>query len=259
MANIKIITGATGEKNVNAEDDRANNYGIYGDSGIIGNNGWTFEDKDNDLYMKLLDSMTATLADAGTARLSSGDIMVQGCHARIPYGQHVDLAIAPGTTGYYRLDCITAHYHKDELGVESVAFELVQGTPQQTAITPENIATVISNINKGNMYKGDTDVYEVFWTVYIEGTKVNDPQAVATAIAPLSLIQRVLNQTNGARNADVTNLQEIGQTATSVEGNFTNWAGLDVTEKVEALKASLLSVCGALQNLSGAESINIHL
>ena len=259
MADIKIITGATGDKNVNAEDDRANNYGTYGDSGIIGNNGWTYMESDSKLYMKLIDSITATLADAGTARLSSGDIMLQGCHARIPYGQHVDLAIAPGTTRYYRLDCITAHYHKDELGVESVAFELTPGTPQQTAITPENIATIVSNINKGNMYKGDTDVYEVFWTISIEGTKVNDPLAVATAIAPLSLIQTVLNQTNDARNADVASLQEIGQTATSVEGNFTNWAGLDATEKVEVLKAALLSVCGALKNLSGAESINIHL
>ncbi len=259
MANIKIITGATGEKNVNAEDDRANNYGIYGDSGIIGNNGWTFEDKDNDLYMKLLDSMTATLADASTVRLSSGDIMLQGCHARIPYGQHVDLAIEPGAAGYYRLDCVTAHYHKDELGVESIAFELIQGTPQQSAITPENMATIVSNINKGDMYKGDADAYVVFWTVYIEGTKVNDPQALAVKIAPLYLIQDVLGQLNNARNADVSSLQEIGHTATDVQGNFTNWAGLDSTEKIETLKNAFLSVCEVLKNLTGSESVDIYL
>ena len=42
MADIKIITGATGGKNVNAEDDRANNYGTYGVTGLLASDGCTF-------------------------------------------------------------------------------------------------------------------------------------------------------------------------------------------------------------------------
>lgn len=251
MADIKIITGATGDKNVNAEDDRANNYATYGVSGIIANNGYTVT---SDNYYNPTEAMDATLLDANTVQITRGDIVLQGCHARIPYGSTVELTIEPGVAGYKRIDCIVAHYHRDELGVESVALEVVQGTPQQAEYTEITAQQAVQSVCSGSMYHNDSDVIEVLWTVYINGTTVNTPKRYTAVISPLRLMQEVLDSTNVRRNSDVTNiLNPLGEVAKFMQSLLGDaWDQQTDTEKISRLKEMMDRLATVL--IAGADS-----
>ena len=119
---MKIVTGKTGVNHVMADDDRALNLGIIG--------------KDN-YVLPVGDMFKLTMVDVNTARVSCGDLVMKGCHARIPAGDYDDLMIDSGSQGYNRKDLIVAKYKKDT-GIENVTLEVIKGTPSSgTAETPE--------------------------------------------------------------------------------------------------------------------------
>lgn len=258
MADIKIITGATGEKNVNAEDDRANNYGTYGVTGFLASDGCTFG---SDNYLQGVNGITAQLVDSSTVRISSGDIIMQGCHARIPYGQHIDLSIEPGTAGYNRVDCIVAEYTKDDLGVESMGINIVKGDNTTDAITADKLYPIITGVTTGDMYKGDTIVRAVLWTMVITGTTVAAPAAYVGTIAPMGVLQSYTNKLTLARNEDVVSFKKLGLWAsdTKSELNASNWDTLTAADQISKIKEVLLNMCDAVQDLTNSELIQQYL
>ena len=258
MANIKIVTGATGDKNVNAEDDRANNYGLYGYSGIIGTSGYTIG---SDNYFHPEGTLNATLKNSTTVHISRGDFILQGCHARIPLGQSLDLAIAPGAAGYYRLDCIIAHYKKNKLGVESVAIEVVKGTPRTSKIDLTTANKIIAAQNKGSIAQGDTDVREVMWTVYIEGTTTNAPKRNMSLIAPLGLLQNIVESTTQNTNGMYDVLIEIGTTMTTIFDSLNTVNPAETEAAITKLKSATIDMTTSLIKLKKAVDYkqNIHL
>ena len=258
MADIKIITGATGGKNVNAEDDRANNYGTYGVTGFLASDGCTFG---TDGYLQGVNGITAQLVDSSTVRVSSGDIIMQGCHARIPYGQHIDLSVDPGTAGYNRVDCIVAEYTRDELGVESMSIDIVKGDNTTDAITADKLYPIITNVATGNIYKGDTLVREVLWTIVVSGTTVSAPVAYAGIVAPTGVLQSYTNALTLARNEDVVSLKKLGLWADDTRSklNVSNWDTLTATEQISKIKEVLLNMCDAVQDLKNSELIERYL
>ena len=258
MADIKIITGATGDNNVNAEDDRANNYGTYGVTGFLASDGCTFG---TDGYLQGVNGITAQLIDSSTVRVSSGDIIMQGCHARIPYGQHIDLSVEPGTAGYNRGDCIVAEYTRDELGVESMSIDIVKGDNTTDAITADKLYPIITNVTSGNIYKGDTLVREVLWTIVVSGTTVSAPVAYAGIVAPAGVLQSYTNKLTLARNEDVVNLKKLGLWADDTRSklNVSNWDTLTATDQISKIKEVLLNMCDAVQDLKNSELIERYL
>ena len=190
MANLKIITGATGTAHVQAADDRALNYAAFGGDGILAPNG-TYHDRNNVLCGNNV--LSASLVDASTVRISDGDILIQGCHARLEYGQHIDLAIQPGVADRKRRDVVAAHYVKDDLGVESVELVMLTGTPYTgnipvwpTELDPE--ATVPS------LYKGATEAYTAIYVIDLTGTKVASPKLACDVIKPLHEVGRFADE-----------------------------------------------------------------
>lgn len=258
MADIKIITGATGEKNVNAEDDRANNYGTYGVTGFVAQDGCTF---DSSGYLQGVGRMRAQLIDSGTIRIYDGDIVMQGCHARIPYGQHIDLSIEPGTTGYNRVDCVVAEYTRDDLGVESMSINIVKGDNTTDAITADKLYPIITGVTAGDMYKGDTIVRAVLWTIVVTGTTVAAPVAYVGTIAPMGVLQSYTNKLTLARNNDVVSLRKLGLWASDTKSklNVSNWDTLTETEQISKIKEVLLNMCDAVQDLANSELIQQYL
>ena len=190
MANLKIITGATGTTHVQAADDRALNYAAIGGDGILAPNG-TYYDSNSVLCGNNV--LSASLVDAGTVRIMDGDILIQGCHARLEYGQHIDLAIQPGVADKKRRDVVAAHYIKDDLGVESVELVMLTGTPYTgdvpvwpTEVDPE--ATVQS------LYKGATEAYSAIYVIDLTGTEVASPKLACDVIKPLYDVGQYANE-----------------------------------------------------------------
>ena len=108
---MKIITGRTGELHVTSDDDRHLHAGTFGEGKYILNTG---------------SKLNATNPSSNVVRLAKGDIIFQGCHARIE--DYEDVEITPGTEGYSRIDLICCQYKKVG-GVESTELVVYTGTP----------------------------------------------------------------------------------------------------------------------------------
>lgn len=171
MANMQIITGATGTAHVQAENDRAFNNAVAGADGIMYSDGYTWKKGENDtkIYSAQYGALGYKQPDNNTIVIYEGDLLIQGCQACIPYGQSITFDIEPGASGYDRVDAIVAHYHKDELGIESVNLELIKGTPythtDSAVITPPEIP-------QNDIYKGATDAYMYVYLIRLIESKV---------------------------------------------------------------------------------------
>ena len=130
---IKIITGHTGENHITATDDASYNRSIYGAGGYVLSAG---------------NSLSASIIDNNTVRISSGDMLIQGIFARIPYGETEDVTIASGEQGKKRNDIIVARYSKaTSTGIESVSLVAVKGTA--TSDTPYDPTVSVGNAESG--------------------------------------------------------------------------------------------------------------
>ena len=101
---MKIVTGRTGTPHITSDDDRANNAGTYGKNYYV---------------LNINDCLSAEIISANEVKLNSGELMLQGTHARIEYGDSETVTIADGESGYKRIDLIVARYIKSS-GFERV-------------------------------------------------------------------------------------------------------------------------------------------
>jgi hypothetical protein len=121
---MKIITGKTGEAHIASEDDRSRIASTWGPSDVVLNRG-----------QKLKCERTVL---PNTVRIYDGDLILQGTHARIPYGHYDDLTIDNGAIGFNRIDLIVVRYECDENGFEVVTLSVIKGEPTSgTPIAPE--------------------------------------------------------------------------------------------------------------------------
>ena len=108
---MKIVTGRTGELHVTSDDDRHLHAGTFGEGKYI---------------LNTASKLNASNPSSNVVRLAKGDIIFQGCHARIE--DYEDVEITPGTEGYSRIDLICCQYKKVG-GVESTELVVYTGTP----------------------------------------------------------------------------------------------------------------------------------
>lgn len=125
---MQIITGKTGTNHVTAEDDRALHAGVFGTGNYVLDVGSKF---------------AATIETSNSIVLSDGELVKDGTHARIRFGETESVVIENGTTGYNRIDLIVARYQKVS-GIESftttvIKGETTAGTPSQPEYTDGNI------------------------------------------------------------------------------------------------------------------------
>ena len=146
---MQIITGKTGTNHVTAEDDRALHAGAFGAGAYILNVGSKLE---------------AAVKSANEIELSDGELMLQGIHARIRYGETESVTIDNGTTGYNRIDLIVARYTK-VADVEKVELSVVKGdsTPGES-VSPQYIS--------GNVLEGAELAEFPIYTITLSGVNI---------------------------------------------------------------------------------------
>ena len=248
MANMQIITGSTGTAHVQAENDRAFNNAIAGADGIMYSDGYTWKKDGNDIkiYSAQYGALGYKQPDNNTIVIYEGDLLIQGCQACIPYGQSITFDIEPGASGYDRVDAIVAHYHKDELGIESVNLELIKGTPYAHT---DSVVTTPPEIPQNDIYKGATDAYMYVYLIRLIESKVkvirqaqNIPSLLAVRQCVVEL-QDVLDGTNRL-------LQLLGNSADQTKTALDN-SGQDWVPTPEApTKLTLDNVFSAVQTLA---------
>jgi hypothetical protein len=160
---LKIITGKTGEPHVASADDGALHAAIFGTGDYIINLG-------EDIF-------EATIIDNNNITIGAGEIVLQGRHCRIEYGETENISIDSGEIGYDRYDLICVQYDNDG-GIESAELVVLKGTPSAAAPVPPTPTT-------GNILQGDTLHQFVLYLVYISGINVENVISQFSAVLPL--------------------------------------------------------------------------
>ncbi len=111
---LELVTGYHGKNHVTAEQWADFNRGLFGDACIlpVGN------------------KMQVEIQTANQLTVKDGTGVFDGRQVYIGYGESENIAIESGTQAMLRHDIVVIKYTKDEMsGVESVAFDVVTGTP----------------------------------------------------------------------------------------------------------------------------------
>lgn len=196
---MKLITGDTGEAHVQAADDRALRATIFGTGAYVLDAGQKF---------------AYTIETANEITLADGELMFQGTHARIPYGDTESVTIENGTTGYNRIDLIVARYEKAS-GIESMTVKVIKGEPVAgTATQPE--------YTEGNILEGATVAEMPLYAVTISGVNV------ASVTQLFTVFTRKLSNLAFQADLETTN-EAVSKAQTTANTAVTNAANAQTT------------------------------
>lgn len=147
---FKIVTGKTGSSHVSSADDGLLNAAQFGTGDYVVDAG--------------KGALAATIVDNNNITIGPGDIVMQGRHMRVPFGETVNISIDSGAVGYNRKDLIVAEY-ANSAGIESGTIKVITGTPSAGTATAPTATT-------GDILEGDTLHQMTLYEVAIEGVNI---------------------------------------------------------------------------------------
>lgn len=174
---VKLMTGATGEQNIQAADDRECLAGITGLDSYVFPTG---------------SQLKATLVDANTVTIGTGAGSLQGSRFRCSTTTTVN--IQSGTQGQFRHDIIGLHFSRETSGREGLEFQVLTGEPAAS----EGAATDPA-YTAGDLLKGDAEAFMPLYRVKLSGVNAADPEPMFSVLTPLATIKDSVSH-NGAKN-----------------------------------------------------------
>ena len=171
---VKLMTGATGEQNIQAADDRECLAGITGLDSYVFPTG---------------SQLKATLVDANTVTIGTGAGSLQGSRFRCSTTTTVN--IQSGTQGQFRHDIIGLHFSRETSGREGLEFQVLTGKPAASvgaAMDPAYTA--------GDLLKGDANAFMPLYRVKLSGINAADPEPMFSVLTPLATLQDSLSHDN---------------------------------------------------------------
>ena len=174
---VKLMTGATGEQNIQAVDDRECLAGVTGlDSYVFPTAG----------------RLAATLTDSNTLTIGTGAGSLQGARFRCPTTTTV--TIESGTQAQYRRDVVGLHFSRASTGKESLAFEVLAGEPAST-----EAGAADPSYNVGDLLAGDAEAFMPLYRVKLSGINVSEPEAMFSVLTPLSDLRDSVSRLESAQ------------------------------------------------------------
>ena len=163
---VKLMTGATGEQNIQAADDRECLAGITGLDSYVFPTG---------------SQLKAALVDANTVTIGTGAGSLQGSRFRCPTTTTVN--IQSGTQGQHRRDIIGLHFSRETSGREGLEFQVLTGEPAASEDAATDPAYTV-----GDLLKGDADAFMPLYRVKLSGINAADPEPMFSVLAPLATL-----------------------------------------------------------------------
>lgn len=163
---VKLMTGATGEQNIQAADDRECLAGITGLDSYVFPTG---------------SQLKATLVDANTVTIGTGAGSLQGSRFRCPTTTTV--TIQSGTQGQFRHDIVGLHFSRETSGREGLEFQVLTGEPA----TSEGAAADPA-YTAGDLLKGDAEAFMPLYRVRLSGINAADPEPIFNVLTPLATL-----------------------------------------------------------------------
>lgn len=164
---VKLMTGATGEQNIQAADDRECLAGITGLDSYVFPTG---------------SQLKATLVDANTVTIGTGAGSLQGSRFRCSTTTTVN--IQSGTQGQYRHDIIGLHFSRETSGREGLEFQVLTGEPAAS----EGVAADPA-YTAGDLLKGDANAFMPLYRVKLSGINAADPEPMFSILTPLATLR----------------------------------------------------------------------
>lgn len=164
---VKLMTGATGEQNIQAADDRECLAGITGLDSYVFPTG---------------SQLKATLVDANTVTIGTGAGSLQGSRFRCSTTTAVN--IQSGTQGQYRRDIIGLHFSRETSGREDLEFQVLTGKPAAS-----EGAAVDPAYKAGGLLKGDAEAFMPLYRVKLSGINAADPEPMFSVLTPLATLK----------------------------------------------------------------------
>lgn len=169
---VKLMTGATGEQNIQAADDRECLAGITGLDSYVFPTG---------------SQLKATLVDANTVTIGTGAGSLQGSRFRCSTTTTVN--IQSGTQGQYRHDVVGLHFSRETSGREGLEFQVLTGEP----VASEGAATDPA-YTAGDLLKGDAEAFMPLYRVRLSGINAADPEPMFSVLTPLATLDNYVSQ-----------------------------------------------------------------
>lgn len=163
---VKLMTGATGEQNIQAADDRECLAGITGLDSYVFPTG---------------SQLKATLVDANTITIGTGAGSLQGSRFRCATTTTVN--IQSGTQGQYRHDIVGLHFSRAASGRESLEFQVLTGKPAASEGAAADPAYTV-----GNLLKGDAKAFMPLYRIKLSGINTTDPEPMFSVLTPLATL-----------------------------------------------------------------------
>lgn len=154
---IELITGRAGRAHVDSSDVRAFNAYVNAEGRYVLHGGGAETESANNL------------------RILPAEILVDGAHIRIT-GTGEEVTLENGASSYDRIDIVALHYTstgEDESKVESVALEVIKGTPVDTGGDAQDPTMPVSGTS---ILSGSSEVYIPYIRVKITGLVPGDPE-----------------------------------------------------------------------------------
>lgn len=229
---MKIVTGRTGTPHITSDDDRANNAGTYGKHYYV---------------LNINDCLSAEIISANEVKLNSGELMLQGTHARIEYGDSETVTIADGESGYKRIDLIVARYIKSS-GFESVQLAVIKGNPaKNNPSVPDRQST---NILHG------ASIYEMpLYKVIIDGVNLTKVERAFPIVPSLSELQSNTTEEIERLNSNLNDLDNnYTQFSAQKNAEISSLTDADTQmyAKITKSQAELQALQAIVNNLSSA-------
>lgn len=169
---VKLMTGATGEQNIQAADDRECLAGITGLDSYVFPTG---------------SQLKATLVDANTVTIGTGAGSLQGSRFRCSTTTTVN--IQSGTQGQFRRDVIGLRFSRETSGRESMEFQVLTGEPAASEGAATDPAFVA-----GDLLKGDAEAFMPLYRVKLSGINASDPEPMFSVLTPLATLGDSVSQ-----------------------------------------------------------------
>lgn len=164
---VKLMTGATGEQNIQAADDRECLAGITGLDSYVFPTG---------------SQLKATLVDANTVTIGTGAGSLQG--SRFRCSTTTTVKIQSGTQGQYRRDIIGLHFSRETSGREGLEFQVLTGKPAASEGAAADPA-----YKAGDLLKGDAEAFMPLYRVKLSGINAANPEPMFSVLTPLAGIR----------------------------------------------------------------------
>lgn len=179
---VKLMTGATGEQNIQAADDRECLAGITGLDSYVFPTG---------------SQLKATLVDANTVTIGTGAGSLQGSRFRCSTTTTVN--IQSGTQGQYRHDIIGLHFSRETSGREGLEFQVLTGEPAASEGAAADPAFVA-----GDLLKGDSEAFMPLYRIRLSGINAADPEPMFSVLTPLATLMGSVSHVETHGEKDIT-------------------------------------------------------